>query len=156
MTDLIDRLGQVPCLPVAAWDLHDGTGLGIGLGDLLFATVFPIMVRKAFGGRPALLAATSPVCAIAAMLAAIDLRLVPTTIPAMLVLGPLIVAQGVLWRRLLGRERATGSTCTRDALGAEQPLRDGHRRARPRDISAPHSVGPIVGEPADGAPSTQL
>ena len=55
MTDLIARLGQVPFLPVAAWDLHDGTGLGIGLGDLLFATVFPLVMRKAFGvgpGRP--------------------------------------------------------------------------------------------------------
>jgi hypothetical protein len=89
-----------------AWPAGPGGGLGIGLGDLLLATVGPLALRKAFGRRAGLTAAALAVATLAALLALLDLGLVRTTIPAMVALGPLTVAQYLGWRRR-GRERTT-------------------------------------------------
>ena len=41
------------------------------------------------------------------MLALLDLRVVRVTVPAMVALGPLMVAQYLFWARRLGAERTT-------------------------------------------------
>ncbi len=103
MTDLFTRLAGLPLAPVVAWRLGDeGIWLGIGLGDLLLATVFPLVMRKAFGRTAGLAALIVGLGVIAAMLALTG----PVTLPVMVVLGPLMVLQYLYWRRR-GPERPT-------------------------------------------------
>ena len=48
---MVERLADLPFLPVVAWGFGQDEWAGIGLGDLLFATVFPLVMRKAYGKR---------------------------------------------------------------------------------------------------------
>ncbi len=108
MTDLVTRLSGMPLLPVVTWRASGGArGLAIGLGDLLLASLFPLVLRKSFGRRAGSVALVVSVCVIATMLAVIDLRLVRTPIPAMVVLGPLMALQYGYWRARRGSERTT-------------------------------------------------
>jgi hypothetical protein len=107
LTDaLLGRLAGLPLAPLVAWPGDPRGGLAIGLGDLLLATVGPLALRKAFGRPAGLTAAALAVATLAALLALLDLGLVRATIPAMVALGPLTVAQYLGWRRR-GRERTT-------------------------------------------------
>ena len=49
MDDLLTRLAALPFAPQVVWPTGDGQWVGIGLGDLLLATAFPLVMRKAFG-----------------------------------------------------------------------------------------------------------
>ncbi len=49
MTDLIHRLAHVPLVPFVAWG-GARDGVAIGLGDLLLAGAFPLVMRKAGRG----------------------------------------------------------------------------------------------------------
>ena len=52
LTDaLLGRLAGLPFAPLVAWPAGPASGLGIGLGDLLLATVCPLALRKAYGRR---------------------------------------------------------------------------------------------------------
>jgi hypothetical protein len=101
MTDLITRLSEIPLVPFVAWDTAHGDGLGIGLGDLMLLSVFPLAMRKSFG-RPAGLAGLGiGLVIVGAVLAALDTGAIDTAIPAMVVLGPVMVAQYAYWARRL-------------------------------------------------------
>ncbi len=108
MGDLFDQLQYVPFSPMVAWR----TGIGdqwaaIGFGDLAIAAVFPLVMRKAFG-KPAGLFALG--CALGALIAAAGLAfagLIMDTFPLMVALGPLMLAQYLLWRGQRGEERTT-------------------------------------------------
>jgi hypothetical protein len=122
--DLFHRLAQLPLSPMVAWG-SGSTQLGIGLGDLLLATVFPLTMRKAFGRAAGLLAAGLSMAAIAAMAAGVDLAQVRVSIPVMTALGPLMVLQYGFWIRRRGSERTTWQyhaaepvSAGRDAAGA--------------------------------------
>ena len=117
-TDLIERLAGLPFTPMAAWPVGDGQWLGIGLGDLLLATVGPLVFRRAYGraaGLVAVLVALGTVAGLMLLGAAGALR---GAFPVMVVLGPLLVAQHACWSRR-GAERTTA-----EYLVAE-PLRGG-------------------------------
>ena len=77
--------------------------LGIGLGDVLLATVFPLVMRKAFGRAAGIAALVIALLAIGTMLA-LPLKVV---FPAMVVLGPLMMLQYLYWRSRRGPERTT-------------------------------------------------
>jgi hypothetical protein len=126
MDDLIARLGGLPFAPLVAWEAG-GQRLGIGLGDLLMASVFPLVMRKAFGRRAGWMALASVLVVTAILLALLALGIVRVTLPAMVALGPLMVAQYVFWARRLGPERTT-----REYLEAE-PLRSLPKR--PSELS---------------------
>jgi hypothetical protein len=64
-------------------------------------------MRKAFGRTAGLLALGLGLATLTAMLMLLDLRVVRITLPAMVALGPLMVAQYVFWTRRLGNERTT-------------------------------------------------
>jgi hypothetical protein len=109
MNEVTDRLAALPFLPQITWasGQNQNQRLGVGLGDLLLAAVFPLVMRKAFGRVAGLLALAFGLVAVATMLALVELRLVRVTPPAMVALGPLMVAQYLFWARRLGNERTT-------------------------------------------------
>lgn len=102
MTNLFTRLADLPFVPQVAWGSGTNT-LSIGLGDLLLATVFSLVMRKAFGWMAGITALTLSLGAISTML------LLPFqgVFPAMVVLGPLMVLQYLYWRKRYGQERTT-------------------------------------------------
>jgi hypothetical protein len=106
MTDLIDRLSEIPLVPFIAWREGDGA-LGIGLGDLLLAGVFPLVMRKAFGRRAATTALVVGVAVVGTVLGLIQTGVIDFTVPVMVVLGPLMVVQYAAWTRRHGHERTT-------------------------------------------------
>lgn len=106
MADLFHRLSGLPFAPLVIWPLENaGQWLGIGLGDLLLAAAFPLVMRKAFG-RPAGLAALLSGFGVLAILLVLPMSDALTKIfPVMVVLGPLIGLQYLYWRRQHGAER---------------------------------------------------
>jgi hypothetical protein len=108
MDDLMRRLIDLPFAPLVAWPVgEDGGWLGIGLGDLLLAGVFPLVMRKAFGKSAGVAAMAAALGTIGAMLALLASGTIGTTLPVMVGLGPLMALQYIHWRRRLGRERPT-------------------------------------------------
>ncbi len=105
-TDLFTRVASIPFAPLVAW----GTGgdqLSIGLGDLLLATTFPLVMRKAFGRSAGIAAMAITLGTIAALMVLLGLGNVYVAVPAMTVLGPLMVLQYGYWLRRRGHERTT-------------------------------------------------
>lgn len=117
MTDLIDKLSEVPLLPFIAWREGDGA-LAIGLGDLLLAGVFPLVMRKAFGPRAAAAALAVGIGVIVTVLGLIQLGTIDFAVPVMVVLGPLMVAQYALAVRRHGSERTTFQYLQAEPLAA--------------------------------------
>lgn len=99
-SDLFTRLAGLPLAPTIAWG-SGSSALGIGLGDLLLATVFPLVMRKAFGRLAGIVALVLALATIGVLLA-LPLQGV---FPVMVVLGPLMVVQYLYWRRRRGQER---------------------------------------------------
>ncbi|MEP6774167.1 MAG: hypothetical protein ABJA50_01115 [Chloroflexota bacterium] len=105
MSDMMTRLAGLPFSPMMAWGVGDGGGLwvAIGLGDLLLAALFPLVMRKAYGFLAGFAAMLIALFAISALM----LFPIATIFPAMIVLGPLMVLQYLYWSRRQGRERTT-------------------------------------------------
>jgi hypothetical protein len=101
-SDLFNRLAGLPLAPLIAWGSGSSV-VGIGLGDLLLATVFPLVMRKAFGRLAGIVALVLALATLGVLLV-LPLQGV---FPVMLVLGPLMVLQCLYWRRRRGRERTT-------------------------------------------------
>jgi hypothetical protein len=108
MTELFGHLANLPFAPMIAWPAGNDQGwLAIGLGDLLLATVFPLVMRKAFGWSAGLTAMFIALGAIGTIFILPLLGLLSGTFPVMVVLGPLMVLQYLYWRRRCGLERTT-------------------------------------------------
>jgi hypothetical protein len=102
--DLIARLADLPFAPIVGWPTGtDQQWVAIGLGDLLLAAVFPLVMRKAFGRVAGLAALAINVGVI------VVLMLVPLsgTFPVMVIIGPLMVVQFFVWTQRRGHERTT-------------------------------------------------
>ena len=128
--DLMTRLAGLPFTPVLVWPVGNQGWAGIGLGDLLFAIAGPLVFRKAFGHIAGVVAILVALGAIGALFAAGVLGWLPGTFPVMVVLGPLLVAQYLVWIRRQGTERTTA-----EYLAAE-PIRPyGQVLARPAQPS---------------------
>ena len=108
---LFAHLAGLPLAPLLSWDSGRGA-LGIGLGDLLLATVFPLVLRKAFGRSAGIIAMVLAPGAMG-MLLALPLQGV---FPVMVVLGPLMGLQYLFWRRYRGQERTTWQYLQADPL----------------------------------------
>ena len=107
MTDLIGRLAGLPFAPLVAWSAGEGTWLSIGLGDLLLATAFPLVMRKGYGLTAGQVAMVVALALVAALLMLSGTGLMREVFPVMVVLGPLIVCQYAYWRWRYGLERTT-------------------------------------------------
>jgi hypothetical protein len=107
MVEFFFRVVQLPFAPAVAWG--DGPGLvGVGIGDLLVIALWVVVTEKAYGTRAAILAGASGVAAVGAILMGFWLGWVTEPVPAMIVLGPMVVLQYLLLRRIYGPERSTG------------------------------------------------
>lgn len=115
MEEVFQRLSAVPFVPLVSWG-DAGRVLSAGLGDLLVAAVFPLVMRKAFGRKAGLLGLVSGLVVIVAMLTTLYLTRAHILIPAMVVLGPLLLAQIAYWRRRVGTERRTRDYLLADPL----------------------------------------
>jgi hypothetical protein len=100
MNALFTRLDGLPFAPLVGWSWGNGQWIAIGVGDLLLATVFPLVMRRAYGRRAGLIALVIAGVALVALFMLLLLGLLRTTFPAMVVLGPLMAAQVVVWTRL--------------------------------------------------------
>jgi hypothetical protein len=107
MNDLLARLAALPFAPQVVWPIGDGQWVGLGLGDLLLATAFPLVMRKAFGHTAGLAAAATSITVVAALLCLASLGILGGAFPVMAVLGPLMVLQYALWVHRRGQERTT-------------------------------------------------
>ena len=103
MSDLITRVADLPFAPVVAWPTAGGQWSGIGLGDLLMAAVFPLVMRKGFGRAAGVWTMASVIAALTIVLA----LPIQSDFPVMVVLGPLMVLHYAYWRYMRGPERTT-------------------------------------------------
>jgi hypothetical protein len=104
MTDMITRLAALPFTPMMGWGVNStNTWVGLGLGDLLLVSVFPLVMRKAFGKSAGI---TALVIGLATLIA-LMLMPIAQVFPVMIVLGPLMVLQYLYWMRQRGRERTS-------------------------------------------------
>jgi hypothetical protein len=121
-TEMIERLAGMPFLPMAVWPVGDGHWTGIGLGDLLMASVGPIAMRKAYGKSAGLIAMGVALSTIAGVMLVARWDALPETFPTMIVLGPLMVVHYLAAERRYGTERTTASYL------AAEPLALSHAR----------------------------
>jgi hypothetical protein len=84
-----------------------GSWLSLGLGDLLLAAVFLLVMRKAFGRTAGILAMITGICAISLLTLSVAFGLPAKAFPVMVVLGPLMVLQYFGWCRRRRNERTT-------------------------------------------------
>jgi hypothetical protein len=98
MAELYGRLGALPFAPLLAWPAQPGRWLGIGLGDLLLAAVVPLVFRRVYGHGAGMLALTAGLATLAMLVVLSHVGATGVTFPAVVVLGPLIVAQYLGWR----------------------------------------------------------
>lgn len=117
MAQIAERLSTIPFVPFVAWGTP-GRGLGIGLGDLLVAALFPLVMRKAYGRTAGRAALGTGIVAVVTMLTWLYLASAETLIPAMVVLGPLMLVQIAYWRRRCGAERTTWEYLRAEPLAA--------------------------------------
>jgi hypothetical protein len=95
------------CRSPRSWPIGTAGWAGIGLGDLQFAMAGPLVFRKASGRTAGVVAMPVELGAVGAVFLAGVLGWLPGTFPVMVVLGPLLVAQYLVWLRVRGHERTT-------------------------------------------------
>jgi hypothetical protein len=103
-SELLGTLGSAPVAPVVFWPVGDA-GLGLGLGDLLVLSAFVLVAYKDYGAAPARRAAFSGLLVTTAMLVGVATGALPSLVPTMAGLGPLVVASCWSWQRRLGTGR---------------------------------------------------
>jgi hypothetical protein len=105
MDDLFRQLDGLPFAPMVAWSPGEGQWGAIGLGDLLLATVFPLVMRKAYGTSAGLTALGLILAGLLGVTLIVGSGWWPASFPVMVILGPLMVAQYGYWRWRRGQER---------------------------------------------------
>lgn len=105
MNNLFQQLGHLPFAPLVAWQTATSQWVAIGLGDLLMAAVFPLVLRKAYGRTMGQWALGLTLVLLAVVMYLMAKGAIQETLPLMVILGPLMVIQYGLWRWLYGDER---------------------------------------------------
>ncbi|MFC6083210.1 hypothetical protein [Sphaerisporangium aureirubrum] len=106
MTRFFAEVRGLPFAPLLV--LGDGpVPVAVGLGDLMMLVLFPLVARRSFGRTAGLVAALAGVAVTAALSALFARGVLTEGVPLLTVLGPVVVAQYVLWRATGHRERRT-------------------------------------------------
>lgn len=116
------KVATEPFLPMLAVIGGQNPG-GLGLGDCLVLAMWPVVLVKAFGKRPALVGAVLGLAVAVVIQFAFKDHWVGfyAVIPTMAIVGPLIVLQYVVLRRRLGKERRTADWRAGGARAAHDP-----------------------------------
>lgn len=104
MSDLFTRIDALAFAPLIAWPGPHGWW-GLGLGDMLMAAVFPLLICKGYSRTGGLVAMLLAWLGIAGVFSLPALGLHFAGFPLMVVLGPLMLGQYLFWRQQRGRER---------------------------------------------------
>jgi hypothetical protein len=124
MGDVMERLVGLPLSPQVAWGTqHTAFYASIGLGDLLMASIFPMIMRKAYGPAAGYSSIAISIAAILGMF----VTPIGTMFPAMIILAPLAIVQYVYWLRRYGAERSTQEYLQMEPLPSQSYLPDGVR-----------------------------
>ena len=105
--DTLRRLGDLPFAPMIAWPVGSSGWVSIGAGDMVLATVSPLVLRKAFGRTAGTIALVTNLGIIALLLFVPALSGGRESFPVMVLLGPLIILHYLYWRWRTGSERTT-------------------------------------------------
>ena len=107
--DVLAKMANLPFTPLLAFPGGGRFATAIGLGDCLIMTVWPLVLAKSYGRR----AAWAGAAACLLVLAVLDIGFVTgwfsprTLVPVLTALGPVIVVQHVVLRRMYGTGRRT-------------------------------------------------
>lgn len=117
--DFIERVNGIAFSPEWIFTLGPHP-VAIGLGDLLLLCVFPLAAHRSFGTAAGVVALATGSAVVAAGAVAYHYGVLHGAAPVLTVLGPLVVVQHNVWRRVRGRERTTGEWRRdgRDAVSA--------------------------------------
>jgi hypothetical protein len=102
--NLFNHLATGPFAPFLVWRAG-GRGLTVGLGDLLIATIFVILVDKSYGPRAATVALVSTAAALGVFSALAVTDTLPGFTPGMWALAPVIILHIAYLSRSRGPER---------------------------------------------------
>jgi hypothetical protein len=104
----LNKVLTEPFLPMLAV-VKDGQIGGFGLGDCLVLVMWPLVLFRAFGKRPAWIGAIIGLTVAVLIEFAYKDHWVGSyaVIPTMAIVGPLIIVQYIVWRRRLGKEQRT-------------------------------------------------
>jgi hypothetical protein len=104
---LFSHVWNVPFAPVLAWPTTHGHAYLLGAGDVLVAALLPVVITKAYGRRPGVLAGVATFTSIVAAIAISAHHELSGVLPVMLVLGPVAVGCWFACHRRQPRERTT-------------------------------------------------
>jgi hypothetical protein len=96
--DFVGRVIGLPFAPLLA-TRYGADPIILGMGDCLMLTVWPLVAAKTYGRVAGLLAAALDVVLFAAVMGAFFAGLLGRSLPLLTLLGPLIIAQYLFWRR---------------------------------------------------------
>jgi hypothetical protein len=96
MRGVVNRLAGLPFEPFVG---------GLGFGDMLFITLFALVMLKAFGHSAGLMAIMTNLGVIVGMLVLIDVGILAPLLPMMTPLAPLMILQYLYWRQRQRVER---------------------------------------------------
>lgn len=107
-TRLTEHLSSGPFAPVVSW----GSGrhyLALGLGDLVLATVFPLVMRKAYGDAAVMTALAVVLTTLIGLLVAVSVGQGArgVVLPVMIIVGPVMIVHYIYWARRSDGERTT-------------------------------------------------
>jgi hypothetical protein len=107
---MLEFFTQVRALPFAPM-LAVGTGdsaVVLGLGDLLFVVLWPLVAVKAFSRKAGVAAGAGTLGCVVALGIAFATNVFQVAVPAIVFIGPVILVQYLLFRRHYRVERTTG------------------------------------------------
>ncbi|MEU9886953.1 hypothetical protein [Sphaerisporangium sp. NPDC051011] len=106
MTRFFTEVRGLPFAPL--FTLSDGpTPVAMGLGDLMMLVLFPLVAHRSFGRAAGVVAALAGVTVTAIVSALFVWGVLTEGLPLLTVLGPVVVAQYLLWRATGRHERRT-------------------------------------------------
>lgn len=117
MDTLFHQVEHLPFAPLVAWQTTNGQWAAIGLGDLLMAAVFPLVLRKAYGRTMGQLALGLALLTLTIVMYLAAAGAFQATLPLMVILGPLMGIQYALWRWQCGQERTMVHYWQAEAFG---------------------------------------